>query len=196
MNETQSINPNNINNLNISGIRMVSPVPGAKPVTEEDFDDHMRESVIERAFVKAVADAGGIAYKLNSLSANGLPDRLVLFFSGKCVFVELKAPGKMMRPLQRKRRIELERLGFPVLCIDRMEQIKPVIDAIKAWQPGTEFPKGIGAKIPDIKTVKIPKVENSPTESKFSESKFSESRLSEPGIKYSASECNKAGDGV
>jgi len=140
------------------GIRRVSPVQGAKSLTVKDSDEHMRESVIERAFVNAVADAGGIAYKLNSLSANGLPDRLVLFFSGKCVFVELKAPGKMMRPLQRKRRIELERLGFPVLCIDRMEQIKPVIEAIIAWQPGTEFPKGIGAKIPDIQTWKIPKV--------------------------------------
>ena len=77
----------------------------------------MREYVVENEFVKAVKAAGGVAYKLTSQTANGLPDRLVLFFPAKTVFVELKAPGKMMRPLQRKRRYQLMKLGFPVLCI-------------------------------------------------------------------------------
>ena len=63
----------------------------------------MRENAIEKEFVKAVREAGGIAYKLTSQTANGLPDRLVLFFPAKTVFVELKAPGKVLRPLQRKR---------------------------------------------------------------------------------------------
>lgn len=58
----------------------------------------MREYVVENEFVKAVRAAGGVAYKLTSLTANGLPDRLVLFFPAKTVFVELKAPGKMLRP--------------------------------------------------------------------------------------------------
>ena len=62
----------------------------------------MREYVVENEFVKAVRRAGGVAYKLTSQTANGLPDRLVLFFPGKCCFVELKAPGKMLRPLDRK----------------------------------------------------------------------------------------------
>ena len=58
----------------------------------------MREYVVENEFVKAVRKAGGVAYKLTSQTANGLPDRLVLFFPAKTVFVELKAPGKMLRP--------------------------------------------------------------------------------------------------
>ena len=62
----------------------------------------MREYVVENEFVKAVRSAGGVAYKLTSQTANGLPDRLVLFFPAKTVFVELKAPGKQLRPLQRK----------------------------------------------------------------------------------------------
>ena len=78
----------------------------------------LREYVVENEFVKAVKAAGGVAYKLTSQTANGLPDRLVLFFPAKTIFVELKAPGKMMRPLQRKRRYQLMKLGFPVLCID------------------------------------------------------------------------------
>ena len=116
----------------------------------------MREYVIENEFVKAVRAAGGVAYKLTSQTANGLPDRLVLFFPAKTVFVELKAPGKMLRPLQRKRRYQLMKLGFPVLCIDRLTQIKPAISAILEWMPGTPFPEGIGAEIPDLEISTLP----------------------------------------
>lgn len=116
----------------------------------------MREYVIENEFVKAVRHAGGVAYKLTSQTTNGLPDRLVLFFPGKCLFVELKAPGKMLRPLQKKRRYQLMKLGFPVICIDRFSQIKPAIDAIKSWTPGTPFPEDIGAKVPDLDITSLP----------------------------------------
>lgn len=116
----------------------------------------MREYVVENEFVKAVRAAGGVAYKLTSQTANGLPDRLVLFFPAKTVFVELKAPGKMLRPLQRKRRYQLMKLGFPVLCIDRFSQIKPAINAILSWTPGEPFPEGIGAEVPDLELATLP----------------------------------------
>lgn len=116
----------------------------------------MREYVIENEFVKAVRKAGGVAYKLTSQTANGLPDRLVLFFPAKTVFVELKAPGKMLRPLQVKRKHQLNALGFPVLCIDRLSQIKPAIEAILAWTPGKPFPEGVGAEIPDLEMAMLP----------------------------------------
>ena len=116
----------------------------------------MREYVVENEFVKAVRAAGGVAYKLTSQTANGLPDRLVLFFPAKTVFVELKAPGKQLRPLQRKRRYQLMKLGFPVICIDRFSQIKPAIDAIKSWTPGTSFPENIGAYIPELDITSLP----------------------------------------
>ena len=118
----------------------------------------MRENVIEAEFVNAVQAAGGVAYKLTSQTANGLPDRLVLFFPAKTVFVELKAPGKMLRPLQRKRRSQLMNLGFPVLCVDCLEQINPVIQAILAWEPGTPFPDGIGARIPEQRNITLPQM--------------------------------------
>lgn len=115
----------------------------------------MRENVIENEFVKAVKKAGGMAYKLTSQTANGLPDRLVLFPNAKTVFVELKAPKKMLRPLQRKRRYQLMKLGFPVLCINELQQIQPCIDAILSWTPGTSFPDGIGARIPNLEVTEI-----------------------------------------
>ena len=96
----------------------------------------MRESEVERQFVEAVRAAGGQALKFTSQSMNGVPDRLVLLLGGKCAFVELKAPGKQMRLLQRKRRQQLEALGFPVFCVDRPEQIQPAIDALIHWSPG------------------------------------------------------------
>ena len=110
----------------------------------------MRENVIENEFVKAVKKAGGMA--------NGLPDRLVLFPDSKTIFVELKAPKKMLRPLQRKRRYQLMKLGFPVLCINELQQIQPCIYAILSWIPGTPFPDGIGAKIPDLEVTEINKI--------------------------------------
>ena len=116
----------------------------------------MREYVVENEFVKAVKKAGGVAYKLNSLTTNGLPDRMVLFFPGKVCFVELKAPGKQMRPLQVKRRYQLQKLGFPVFCIDRFSQIKHAIEAIIAWSPGELFPEGIGAEVPALETMTLP----------------------------------------
>ena len=116
----------------------------------------MREYVVENEFIKAVKRAGGVAYKLNSQTTNGLPDRMVLFFPGKVCFVELKAPGKQMRPLQVKRRYQLQKLGFPVFCIDRFSQIGPAIDAILAWSPGEPFPEGIGAEIPTLETMTLP----------------------------------------
>lgn len=116
----------------------------------------MREYVIENEFVKQVRVAGGVAYKLNSATTNGLPDRMVLFWPGKCVFVELKAPQKVMRPLQRKRRYQLQQMGFPVVCIDNFNQIKPCIEAIKKWFPGEPWPDDIGVHVPKLEITELP----------------------------------------
>lgn len=115
----------------------------------------MREYVIEDAFRDEVARRGGLALKFTSQTMNGLPDRLVLLLGGKAAFVELKAPGRTMRPLQVKRKEQLESLGFPVFCVDRFEQIRPVLDAIASWQPGEHMPEA-GAVIPNLERVEYP----------------------------------------
>ena len=116
----------------------------------------MRENEVEKRFVEAVRAVGGQALKFTSQTMNGVPDRLVLLIGGKCAFVELKAPGKQMRILQRKRRQQLETLGFPVFCVDRPEQIQPAIHALLRWRPGEPIPQGIGAKIPEMPEVTLP----------------------------------------
>lgn len=91
-----------------------------------------------------------------------------MLLGGKCAFVELKAPGKQMRILQRKRRLQLEALGFPVFCVDRPEQIQPAIHALICWKPGEPIPQGIGAKIPELPAVTLP--QNTPEQDGKSES--------------------------
>lgn len=91
----------------------------------------MREKDIERKLTKAVKDMGGLAPKFVSPGFDGVPDRLVLLPKGRLAFVELKAEGKKLRPLQEKRKRQLEALGFSVFCIDNKDQIGGVLDEIR-----------------------------------------------------------------
>jgi hypothetical protein len=92
----------------------------------------MREKTTEQKLSRMVKAAGGIALKFISPGYDGVPDRLVLLSGGKIAFIELKAPGKKMRPLQVKRKRQLEVLGFLVYCIDNLEQIGEILDEIRA----------------------------------------------------------------
>lgn len=91
----------------------------------------MLEKNIEYKLKSAVKNMSGIAFKFTAPGINGVPDRLVLLPHGKLAFIELKAPGKEMRPLQVHRKRQLEQLGFSVYCIDSAEQIGGVLDAIQ-----------------------------------------------------------------
>jgi hypothetical protein len=91
----------------------------------------MRESTLEKIFVKEVKNHGGLALKFVSPGMTGVPDRIVLMKNGQIAFAEIKAPGKKLRPLQIKRKTQLESLGFKVYCIDDKEQIGGVLDAIE-----------------------------------------------------------------
>ncbi|MEY8354894.1 VRR-NUC domain-containing protein [Lachnospiraceae bacterium 54-53] len=92
----------------------------------------MQEKVIERKLRTEAKKIGGMAAKFVSPGLDGMPDRLVLLPGGRCGFVELKAPRKKLRPLQEKRKKQLEALGFPVYCIDGIEQIGGVLDEIQS----------------------------------------------------------------
>ena len=91
----------------------------------------MTEKYIEQKLVRAVKERGGIAPKFVSPGLDGVPDRIVLLPMGRMAFVELKAPGKKMRPLQVRRKRQLEALGFLVYCVDRVEEIGGMLDEIK-----------------------------------------------------------------
>lgn len=92
----------------------------------------MREKSTETKLVKAVKEKSGLAPKFISPGLDGVPDRLVLLPEGKIAFIELKAEGKKLRPLQVKRKRQLESLGFSVYCIDKPEQIGGILDEIQS----------------------------------------------------------------
>ncbi len=91
----------------------------------------MNEKNIEQKLVEAVKRAGGLAPKFVSPGWSGVPDRIVLLPGGSMAFVELKAPRKRMRPVQLRRKRQLENLGFMVLCVDKVEEITSVIKEIQ-----------------------------------------------------------------
>jgi hypothetical protein len=90
----------------------------------------MLEQEIEQQLVRAVKKMGGRAVKFMSPGFDGMPDRLVLLPGGKCGFVEVKAPGKKPRALQRVRHEMLKELGFKVYVLDAKEQIEEIINDI------------------------------------------------------------------
>ena len=92
----------------------------------------MREKSIENQLVQTVKRRNGIAPNFTSPGMDGMPDRLILLPGGRAAFAELKAPGKRPRPLQMRRKRQLETLGFRVYVIDHPDQIGGVLDEIQS----------------------------------------------------------------
>ena len=92
----------------------------------------MKEKTIEKKLTLAAKNMGGIALKFISPGLDGMPDRIVLLPGGRMGFVEVKAPGKVPRPLQEARHRMLRMLGFKVYVLDTVDQIGGILDAICA----------------------------------------------------------------
>jgi hypothetical protein len=78
----------------------------------------MLEKEIEREFKKKLEKHGAKVWKFISPGLAGVPDRMVLIPGGKIVFVEFKAPGKKLRPLQVRMMEILKGLSFDYWVID------------------------------------------------------------------------------
>lgn len=90
----------------------------------------MRESLLERRLVREVERIGGKVPKWVSPGNRGVPDRLVILPGGKTVYVEMKAPGKPLEPLQKKWARILQGLGHQVYKIDSNEDIDRFISEV------------------------------------------------------------------
>ena len=100
--------------------------------TIKNGDSMGKEKNTEMKLVRAVKLMGGLAPKFVSPGLDGVPDRLVLLPGAKFAFAEIKADGKTMRPLQVRRKRQLEALGFSVYCIDNPDQIGEVLNEIQS----------------------------------------------------------------
>ncbi len=88
------------------------------------------ETKIEARLKVKVKKAGGLTLKFLSPGTAGVPDRLVLLPGKKIFFAELKAPGEKLRPLQIKRKKQLENLGFQVYIIDSCQAVRDFIGEV------------------------------------------------------------------
>lgn len=87
----------------------------------------MRESTLEHRLVREVKRIGGEALKWVSPGNRGVPDRLVILPGGRTVYVEMKAPGKPLQPLQERWAKKLRNLGQTVYKVDSEEDIDRLV---------------------------------------------------------------------
>lgn len=89
----------------------------------------MRECELEKKLVKEIARMNGFALKFISPGNAGVPDRVILL-AGRTYFVEIKAPGKKLRKLQRHWKVKLEEQGYKVYVIDSEDSLELMLDEI------------------------------------------------------------------
>lgn len=104
----------------------------------------MIERDIERHLVKRVKALGGEVRKVQWIGRRGAPDRLVMlprrpvtereegsvyrYMAGpRCVWVELKAPGKKAEAHQRREHERMRAMGQRVAVIDSIEGVEELL---------------------------------------------------------------------
>lgn len=108
---------------------IVTTVTGAvESLKNKGLEAFMREKDIEQKIVSAVKRRGGICPKWVSPGFDGVPDRIAIFPMAKICFIEVKAPSKKPRPLQKARHKQLRHFGFRVYVIDSEEQIDAMLE--------------------------------------------------------------------
>jgi len=81
------------------------------------------ERQIEAYLVKRVKALGGVAYKFVSPANRGVSDRVVCLPDGSTWFVELKAPGGRLSPLQKHFQSEMGRMRQKYACLWSKEHV-------------------------------------------------------------------------
>ncbi|OCZ54328.1 VRR-NUC domain-containing protein [Dehalobacter sp. TeCB1] len=90
----------------------------------------MRESYIEKKLRIEIERLGGKVPKWVSPGNRGVPDRLVILPGGRTIYVETKAPGKPLEPLQEKWAKTLRKMGHRVYKIDSVQDIEEFIQEV------------------------------------------------------------------
>lgn len=82
----------------------------------------MRERDIEAYLVKRVQSLGGEVRKTAWIGRRGAPDRVVML-PDLCVWIELKATGKVAEPHQAREHERMRKFGLRVEVIDSKEAV-------------------------------------------------------------------------
>ena len=89
------------------------------------------EKQIEAYLVRRVRELGGVAYKFTSPAHRGVADRIVCLPDGSTWFVELKAPGGRLSPLQKHFQSEMARLRQRYVCLWSKEDVNEWFTTMK-----------------------------------------------------------------
>lgn len=96
-----------------------------------DTSGRSRESAIETHLVRRCHDLGLLCLKTIAAGRVGIPDRLVLGHdsTGAAVslFIELKRPGGLPRPIQRRRIEQLRQHGAHAVVADTTQQVDDLL---------------------------------------------------------------------
>lgn len=87
------------------------------------------ERNIQTKLINALRADGWIVNKPTGNSLNGWPD-VQAYRDGKCVFIEVKAPGNKPRKLQQFRLLQLANAGFDCFVWDGKEDLKKFLKQI------------------------------------------------------------------
>lgn len=82
------------------------------------------ESDVEKAFKDKAEEKGCLLLKITPDGEAGWPDRLLLLPGGITCFIEFKRPGETLRPLQERRKSQLNRLGQLCFVISTLEEVR------------------------------------------------------------------------
>ena len=104
-------------------IEKISPNKDIGFLTPNTLCPNTLERTVEKYLVKRVKEAGGMAPKWVSPGRSGVPDRIVFLPGGRIIFVEVKAPGKKLGPLQVHVKGQLESLGVDFRVVDSKEAV-------------------------------------------------------------------------
>ncbi|MFI9629248.1 VRR-NUC domain-containing protein [Streptomyces sp. NPDC052042] len=92
-----------------------------------------RENPIERYLLLQCRRNGLLCMKFTSPARGGVPDRIVVSYSGT-VFVEVKRPGGDLEPRQRAVHAKLRRFGAKVYVVDDRPSVDALIDLLARGQ--------------------------------------------------------------
>ena len=83
----------------------------------------MLEKEIEAYFIWTVARLGGKTYKFKSPTLRGVSDQVACLPNGQTWFVELKAPGGRLSPMQKEFAETMDKLDQRYACLSTMHEV-------------------------------------------------------------------------
>jgi hypothetical protein len=94
----------------------------------------IKEKHIEARLVKGVRKLGGIAWKFVSPQYRSVADRVCLIPPGLIAFVECKAPGKVLTPLQEEFSIDVRARGGACWVVSTYEEVDFLLELYRCKQ--------------------------------------------------------------